>query len=246
MTIRKKIALLYEIVLVILAFISVLFIWSDQSNTWYLDKFIWLIFFVDVLVRFIKAEKKWEYIKHNPFDIIAALPLDSIFQTARIVRLFRLLRFFAIGKKYIKPLRDILHTNGLYKVLTTAAFVLVLSTVLVTHFEPSIQTYADGLWWSIVTATTVGYGDLSPSTQTGRLVAIMLMLVGIGIVGMLTGSITTYFVRDTKKQNPTIEFIQSELERYDELTISEKERLEFLLHDLNNEVPTIPTNTKNV
>ena len=234
-TIRKKIALLYEIILVILALISVIFIWSSPSNNWHLDTWIWSIFLVDVVVRFIKAEKKWDYIKHNPFDIIAAIPLDSIFQTARIVRLFRLLRFFAIGKKYIKPLQDILHTNGLHKVLTTAVVVIIISTVLVTHFEPTIETYADGLWWSIVTATTVGYGDLSPNTQIGRLVAIMLMLIGIGIVGMLTGSITTYFFRDNKKQNPTIDFIQSELARYDELTIQEKERLEFLLRDLNTE-----------
>ena len=123
----------------------------------------------------------------------------------------------------------------MYKVLTTAVFVIIISTVLVTHIEPSIEMYADGLWWSIVTATTVGYGDLSPNTQIGRLVAIMLMLIGIGIVGMLTGSITTYFFRDNKKQNPTIDFIQSELARYDELTIQEKERLEFLLRDLNTE-----------
>ncbi|WP_330949232.1 potassium channel family protein [Virgibacillus sp. MG-45] len=233
----KKLSLIYEITLVTLAFISVIFLWSDNDTIRILDKIVWLVFFIDVIVRIITRKKKWQYIRENPFDIIAAIPLDSIFQTARVVRLVRVLRFFTIGKKYFKPMRNILRTNGLNKLLTVSAFMLVGSTVLVTNIEPSINSYADGLWWSIVTTTTVGYGDLSPETSTGRLVAIVLMLVGIGIIGMLTSSLTTYFVKEEKETDPTIEFIKSELDRYDVLTEAEKKRLEWLIADLNNGSP---------
>ncbi len=59
------------------------------------------------------------------------------------------------------------------------------------------------------------------------------MIVGIGLIGMLTSSITTYFVKGNKEVNSTIEFIKSELDRYDELTSNEKNRLMLLLNDLN-------------
>ncbi|WP_231514946.1 potassium channel family protein [Oceanobacillus salinisoli] len=126
-----------------------------------------------------------------------------------------------------------MNTNGLNKVLSLSIFLLIGSSILVTYFEPNIDNYADGLWWSIVTTTTVGYGDISPDSAVGRIIAIILMIVGIGLIGMLTSSITTYFVKGNKEVNSTIEFIKSELDRYDELTSNEKNRLMLLLNDLN-------------
>lgn len=232
---NKKLKIIYESIIVLLAILSIVFIWIDNSTTQLLNKIVWLVFFVDVLVRFIIAKHKWQFIKKNPFDIIAALPLDGVFQSARIVRIFRLLRLFSIGKRYLKPLFGILKTNGLNKILTVALFVLVIGSILVKHFEPQIETYTDALWWSIVTTTTVGYGDLSPVTNTGRLIATLLMLLGIGLIGTLTSSITTYFVHDQPNHNATIKFIISELNRYEDLTIEEKKRLEMLLHELNKD-----------
>ena len=61
------------------------------------------------------------------------------------------------------------------------------------------MSFGDALWWSIVTCTTVGYGDISPSTTVGRVVAVILMLFGIGLIGMLTGAITTFFTQRDKQ-----------------------------------------------
>lgn len=57
-----------------------------------------------------------------------------------------------------------------------------------------MNTFEDALWWSLVTTTTVGYGDISPVSGGGRVVAAILMIVGIGMIGMVTGSVATYFV----------------------------------------------------
>lgn len=54
--------------------------------------------------------------------------------------------------------------------------------------------FATALWWSITTATTVGYGDISPTTSMGKLAAVMVMIIGIGFIGMLTSSISSFFI----------------------------------------------------
>ena len=57
------------------------------------------------------------------------------------------------------------------------------------------QSFFDALWWSIVTCTTVGYGDISPSSTVGRVTAIILMIFGIGLISMLTSTITEFFTQ---------------------------------------------------
>jgi chorismate synthase len=61
------------------------------------------------------------------------------------------------------------------------------------------MSFGDALWWSIVTCTTVGYGDYFPTSSIGRIFAVLLMLFGITLIGMLTGSITTYFTKQNTK-----------------------------------------------
>lgn len=85
----------------------------------------------------------------------------------------------------------------------------------------------------MVTTTTVGYGDVSPSTGLGRLVAAVLMVVGIGTIGMITGSIATYFIGDHRHDlHPHIAFVREELARWHELSRAERRRLANVLPDL--------------
>ncbi len=77
------------------------------------------------------------------------------------------------------------------------------------------MSFPDALWWSIVTCTTVGYGDISPATSIGRVVAVILMIFGIGLIGMLTGAITTYFTtehKSNKTDNTELDSLISQLD----------------------------------
>ncbi|MGM8364938.1 potassium channel family protein [Virgibacillus sp. W0181] len=227
---RTKIALTYEIILVVLAFISVFLLFYDNSRFIILDKIVWFLFFVDVVVRLLVAKDKWLYIRKNPFDIIAAIPLDAIFQTARIVRLFRVIRLLAVSKNLLPKFFQLLKTNNLDRVLIVATLLVVGGGTVVTFTEPNIDTFADGLWWAIVTTTTVGYGDISPDTISGRMVAVLLMIVGIGMIGMLTGSITTFFIKDEAQEHPTISYIHKQVLRLEQLTPEEIDHLIVLLN----------------
>ena len=80
-------------------------------------------------------------------------------------------------------------------------FSIVMGALSIMTREPRMPKFGDALWWALVTATTVGYGDISPETSGGRIVASILMIVGIGLIGMITGSIATYFVGKMVDQN---------------------------------------------
>ncbi|GAE28605.1 potassium voltage-gated channel subfamily KQT [Halalkalibacter wakoensis JCM 9140] len=232
---NRNLVLVYESVMVLLAIVSVTMIWSDNESLYLIDRIVWFIFLVDVSIRFYKSKGKWEYIKTHPLDFIAIIPFDAIFQLARIARLFRAIRLIAIGAHFLKPVFDIVRTNGLHKVITCTAILIFVSAIPIKTIEPSMESYADALWWSIVTATTVGYGDISPETNIGRVIALILMIFGIGLIGMITGSIATYFLSGQQKEHGAIEFIKSELSRYEELSEEEFERLLVLMNQLRKE-----------
>jgi voltage-gated potassium channel len=70
------------------------------------------------------------------------------------------------------------------------------------HFtdEKTFPTVGDGLWWAIQTVTTVGYGDLVPSSTAGRLVAALVMVLGIGFLTVITAAITSTFIESAKRR----------------------------------------------
>ena len=97
---------------------------------------------------------------------------------------------------------DVVKNRGQYAAAVTlllAFIVLVVSSILVLYFETkspeaNITTGGDALWWAIVTITTVGYGDKYPVTPGGRIVAVFVMLAGVGIIGSLAGILSSVLV----------------------------------------------------
>jgi voltage-gated potassium channel len=100
----------------------------------------------------------------------------------------------------------VLKHHSLFRVLGAAVGTLLLGSWLVLLFEENakgsnIHDYRDALWWAIVTVTTVGYGDRFPVTTGGRAVAVVLMLVGIGLIGILTATVASVFVKEHTDAN---------------------------------------------
>jgi voltage-gated potassium channel len=100
----------------------------------------------------------------------------------------------------------VLRHHSLFRVLIAAAATLFVGAWLVLLFEQNakgsnIHSYPDALWWAIVTVTTVGYGDRYPTTEGGRTVAVVLMLLGISLIGVLTATIASVFVKEHTDAN---------------------------------------------
>lgn len=103
--------------------------------------------------------------------------------------------------KALQRARELFTHRGLHFVLLAVLGIVVVCSAVALGFErhahgATIHNFGDALWWAIVTVTTVGYGDQYPVSAGGRGVAVVLMLVGIGLIGVLTATVASYFVAD--------------------------------------------------
>lgn len=236
----RRIAWLYEGTM---AFLAVTVIWlltlPDEGWIRVANLVIWAIFVVDYGVRLALASDRRRFVRQNIPDLIAIMPLDYL-RVFRLARLVRVVRAATVLWRVSKDVRGIVGTNGLGYVLLVTFFLVVTGGIAIWVLEPGIDTLGDGIWWSIVTITTVGYGDISPASPLGRVVAVLLMIAGIGTVGMITGSIATYFIGlgQQETSNSHVRHIQAQLKRWDATSPEERRQLAALLMTLAKEDST--------
>ncbi len=206
-----------------LAFADILDKVPDEYESIYLicDRAILIIFAIEYFARLYLAKDKKTYFKENIFELLSIIPLDSFFRGFRIFRIIRIIRIILLTKRLSGRLILFLKTNGfIYVLMITFATVFIRATAIY-YLENNIsmESFGDALWWSFVTVTTVGYGDLSPVTSAGRVVAAVLMIVGIGFIGMLTGTIATFFLSkkskaDISNENQILNLTDLEYNKY--------------------------------
>ncbi len=168
-----------------------------------IDNSILIIFAIDYFVRLFYAKDKKRFFKENIFDLLSIIPVNNlfyVFRMARIGRAFRLLKLLRIFRLVglTGRLHKFLKTNGLVYYLYISLTVILIASSLYCISEK--VSFGTALWWSITTATTVGYGDVSPTTGLGKAAAVLLMFLGIGFIGMLTSSLTLYLPSSLKQQ----------------------------------------------
>lgn len=167
-----------------------------------------LIFAFDYFGRLYLARNKIEFFKHNIVDLLAILPFNTIFNGFRIFRVvnvlrfakfFTLVRFIGTAGKLQKNAKKFLKINGFIYLVIICGIVLI--TAALTYSLAEGVSLSNSFWWAIVTASTVGYGDVAPRTLIGRIAAVTLMLVGIGFIGTLTSTITNYVTTEKDQKN---------------------------------------------
>lgn len=219
------------IILSLVAFTIETFPDNKESTNNFLLKFEWfcvIIFSVEYLLRIYVAEKPLKYIFsfYGIIDLLAVLPFYlSTFFDFRALRAFRIFRIFRMFKliRYNKALRRFHIAYGIIKeelvlfLMLTFIFLYIASAGIY-HFEREAQpeyfsSIVDSGWWAAVTLTTVGYGDVYPITNGGKIFTMFILLIGVGIITIPAGLIASALSKARKIQDDKIEAkIEAEIE----------------------------------
>ena len=166
-----------------------------------IDIVTWLVFLFDyvVHVRHLERYSRTGYGRFDLFVVIATAPWFLIpgAQGGAFVVLLRLARLarLLVASRGARRLFD-----RLGRVAGVAVGVVVVGSLVAYYAEhpsnPEFATVGDALWWGIVTLTTVGYGDIVPETPTGRWAAVVIMVTGIAVLGVLAGALSSFFRLD--------------------------------------------------
>jgi voltage-gated potassium channel len=162
---------------------------------------LWLVVVVECAFRYVVAPDRRAYFSRRHVE--PAMVVVPLFQLWRLAGVERVNVLWAEGFERIIA---ILRHRSLFRVLLAVTGLLFLGAWVVLLFEKhatgsNIHDYGDALWWAVVTVTTVGYGDRFPITGGGRAVAVILMMVGIGLIGVLTATVASFFVQEHTDAN---------------------------------------------
>ncbi len=186
-----------------------------------IDKITVTVFIIDYLLRFITAD--FYYKKHNalsfiryPFGFFAIMDIFSILPSITLLNSsFKLLRLFRLNKafkalkllRYSKSVRLIVNVikkekHALLTVCVLAFGYIFLSALIIFQVEPeSFNSFFDAIYWAVITLTTVGYGDLYPVSDLGRIFGMISSFMGIAIVALPTGIITAGYMSELHNNN---------------------------------------------
>jgi len=215
---RRSSPLLSTLALVYLATFSIQAIWYFPEDNWFIwmNTFglaLWALFVIDLLFRFVVSPVKKHFFKKNWLDTITVV-LPQF-------RALRALRAFTSGG-IISKKSGLISGGGLTSAALAAAIVVWVGSVMVLNAERNapdaeIVNIGDAVWWAFETVTTVGYGDFVPVTWNGRALAVLVILVGISVLGIVTASLSAALVKRSHQGPDKVDEVLAELAHLKEM-----------------------------
>ena len=219
-----------------------------SSETAFFDWLVWWFFVVESVLLLSLVNNKWQYLKTNwmnVFIIVAGLPiiLWGYSPLAAILRSLRLLLMAGLIFRLTKTVRKVLNKNQLGKTLLVSLLLVFISGTIIASIDPAFETPADGIWWALVTITTVGYGDYTPVSIPGRAFASVLIIAGVVLFSLITANLAAYFVE--KEVEKDVEQETKEEEMYLDKAINQLDsRLDKIEQQLQEVVSKLSEKNK--
>jgi voltage-gated potassium channel len=156
---------------------------SGTSVVLVVDLAAWATFAADYAIRIYLADDRWAFVRSHPLDL-AAVALPAL----RVLRLIAsLARVAALAQRGLAE--RVMVTTTLVAVTVVVGAAATVLDAERNAPDSNITSFPDALWWAATTVTTVGYGDRFPVTAEGRLVGVVLMVVGIAVFGSITAAL---------------------------------------------------------
>lgn len=224
---------LYDRIMQLAIFVSIIPLMFRGQNVIFttIESVVTILFVTDYLLRWLtsdlRSKKKgiWAFVLY-PFTLIAIIDLLTILpaisyvnDSLRVLRTWRLLRILRIAKvfKYYEPLQIVMEVFRkkapvLLTVVGFALFYIFVTALFMFNVEQSVNPktgelffddFFDALYWSTCTLTTVGYGDIYPISDIGRIVSMISALVGIAIIALPSGIITAGYMEEVQERKNT-------------------------------------------
>ncbi|MBE5907051.1 MAG: ion transporter [Lachnospiraceae bacterium] len=199
---------------------------GENRYTGYIDTLTGFLFLFDYMIRLytsdykmgIKSYKAYVAYVFTPMaiiDLLSTIPVlillfpslvvgIGMFRVFRILRVLKLIRY----SKTMTVVANVIHRvrKELYAVLVLTMTYIAASAMLIFQLEPSLfRNFFDALYWATISITTIGYGDISPVTSSGRMITMASALVGVAVIALPSGIITAAYMDEIKKKKGKFE-----------------------------------------
>jgi voltage-gated potassium channel len=219
--------LLSGLALVYLALFSLQSIYPNPGADWYslasaFGTGLWVLFATDLTFRFLLSDEKRHFFRRNWLDTITVVVPQ--------LRALRALRAFTRNGILAKKGKGVLSGQALTTAALGTLIVVWVGSLMVLNTErgtpgAQIENFGDAMWWAMQTVTTVGYGDLVPVTPAGQIIAVLVMVVGISILGVVSASLAATLVKQVPTTPDTGAAVLQELAELRELVTSLREEI---------------------
>ncbi|QGT77911.1 hypothetical protein GM160_02810 [Guyparkeria halophila] len=210
----------------------------DPTDGFWIDQLIWGFFLVEQVILLSTVHDRGFYLKTNWLMVavvLLGLPL-ILFEAVAFLLGLRLLRGLLVLITALRLGRRYFHELGrhvFFAISLMTAFLIVLGGALMPMVEPeTFPEFSDGVWWTLVTLATVGYGDYVPVSDTGRMVGLGFVAVAVIWMSLISASIAAFLVGLRMEANA------EEDEQLDRHMIERLERIESLLEGMRHDRPS--------
>jgi voltage-gated potassium channel len=263
---RKNIT---EVIIGILAIVSIILVAIESlvsvsqgtlMGIYIADLLICIVFAVDFIQRLRTSESKSHFMKINGFEILAMIPaialhalgfipaISSALRALRLIRVIRIILLMARMRRVMSKSGRFFQRSHLLAMLGITIGIIFIGAFTVMLLESGtesavINNFSDAVWWSISTVTTVGYGDIVPHSMVGRIVGMVLMVIGIGVMAAFISEVSATLVESRIKHDKEednfrtsiVTEIKNRIDNIDKLSDSEVTLLMQMIHTLRLE-----------
>lgn len=216
----------------------------------YISTIVWYIFLLDYIIKLIISKGKVIFTVDNIIDLLSLITIDMyiyildvmpgihIRNLTLIIGILKMMRLTMLLIKFNCKIKNQVKINRFFYMLILTSMVIIVSALFISILEN--MSFSDALWWSFVTFTTVGYGDVMLRTGIGRIVAVVLMIFGIGFIGITTSTLAVYIInggvyrRKKNVKRDILDNIKHRIDNFDTLSDNDIDDIYKILKSLKN------------